>query len=150
MRAASFTFFGGVLAAFFVASSARAEEEEVRVRGTPQAGGFVSRAKLEDAPREITDTASLIEPLPGVHVRRLGADDSFATLSIRGTSSTQVAVFLAGVPLSGGADPTLDLATLPLWPGAQVRVFRSFAPAALGRGSLGGTLVLDPPSARAK
>lgn len=148
MRDAVYLVFFAV--SFLAPRVARAEEEQVTVRGTPQAGGFVSRAKLEDAPREITDTASLIEPLPGVHVRRLGADDSFATLSIRGTSSTQVAVFLAGVPLTGGADPTLDLATLPLWPGAQVRVFRSFAPAALGRGSLGGTLVLDPPSPRAK
>jgi hypothetical protein len=60
-----------------------------------------------------------------------------------------VAVYLAGVPLTGGADPTLDLATLPLWPGARARVYRSFAPAALGRGSLGGTLVLDTPSPRA-
>ena len=56
--------------------------------------------------------------------------------------STQVAVYLAGVPLRGGANPTLDLATLPLWPGARVRVYRSFAPAAMERGSLGGTLVL--------
>ncbi len=124
------------------------DDDEVLVRGR-QTGGFVSRARIEDAPREITDAASLIEPLPGVHVRRLGADDSFATLSIRGSSSAQVAVFLAGVPLTGGADPTLDLATLPLWPGAGVRVHRSFAPASLGRGSLGGTLVLDPPSPRA-
>lgn len=123
------------------------EGEEVLVRGG-QAGGFVSRARIEDSPREITDAASLVEPLPGVHVRRLGADDSFATLSIRGSSSTQVAVYLAGVPLTGGADPTLDLATLPLWPGAQARVHRTFAPAALGRGSLGGTLVIDPPSPR--
>jgi hypothetical protein len=125
------------------------EDEEVLVRGR-QAGGFVSRARIEDSPREITDAASLVEPLPGVHVRRLGADDSFATLSIRGSSSTQVAVYLAGVPLSGGADPTLDLATLPLWPGAQARVHRTFAPAALGRGSLGGTLVIDPPSPRSR
>jgi hypothetical protein len=123
-------------------------DDEVIVRGR-DAGGFVSRATIDDSPREITDAASLIEPLPGVHVRRLGADDSFATLSIRGTSSTQVAVYLAGVPLTGGADPTLDLATLPLWPGARARVFRSFAPAALGRGSLGGSLVLDTPSPRA-
>jgi hypothetical protein len=122
--------------------------DEVLVRGR-NAGGFVSRATIEDAPREVTDAASLIEPLPGVHVRRLGADDSFSSLSIRGTGSTQVAVYLAGVPLTGGADPTLDLATLPLWPGARARVFRSFAPAALGRGSLGGTLVLDAPSPRA-
>jgi vitamin B12 transporter len=128
--------------------SGRDGPDEVVVRGR-SAGGFVSGATIEDAPREITDAASLIEPMPGVHVRRLGADDSFSSLSIRGTGSTQVAVYLAGVPLTGGADPTLDLATLPLWPGARARVFRSFAPAALGRGSLGGTLVLDAPSPRA-
>ena len=122
-------------------------EEEVVVRGNG-AGGYVSRASIDDSAREVTDAASLIAPMPGVHVRRLGADDSFATLSIRGTSSTAVAVYLAGVPLTGGADPTLDLATLPLWPGAGAKVYRSFAPAALGRGSLGGVLTIDPPSPR--
>ncbi len=123
-------------------------DDVVVVRGS-QAGGFVSRARIEESPRTITDAASLVEPLPGVHVRRLGADDSFATLSIRGSSSAQVAVYLAGVPLSGGADPTLDLATLPLWPGVEAKVHRSFAPAALGRGSLGGTLEIVPLSAKA-
>lgn len=156
MRRRSSGIFGGLALLAHLSSSipARADEpgeadpDEVVVRGKG-AGGFVSRATIEDAPREITDAASLLEPLPGVHVRRLGADDSFATLSIRGTGSTQVAVYLAGVPLTGGADPTLDLSTLPLWPGARARVYRSFAPAAMGRGSLGGTLVLDPPSPRA-
>jgi hypothetical protein len=119
--------------------------EDVRVRGR-QTGGFESRAKLDGAPREITDAASLVEPLLGVHVRRLGADDGFATLSIRGSSSNQVAFYLAGVPLPTAGDPTIDLSTLPLWPGAQARVHRTFTPAALGPGSLGGTLVLDPPS----
>jgi outer membrane cobalamin receptor len=153
------TFASAASFALLSSSTARADDaianattsdapDEVVVRGH-NAAGFVSRATIEDAPREITDAASLIESMPGVHVRRLGADDSFSTLSIRGTGSTQVAVYLAGVPLTGGADPSLDLATLPLWPGARARVFRSFAPAALGRGSLGGTLVLDAPSPRA-
>src|ERR1019366_4679266 len=123
-------------------------QDEVTVRGTA-AGDWTARADERDATREITDAASLVEPLPGVHVRRFGGDDSFATLSIRGSSSNEVAVMLAGVPLTGGADPTLDLATLPLWPGAVARVHRSFAPASLGPGSLGGTLVLDPPRATA-
>ena len=141
----------GLLVFSVVLSEGRARADEARgddviVRGT-QAGGFVSRAGVEDAPREVTDAASLVEPLPGVHVRRLGADDSFATMSIRGSTSSQVAVVLAGVPLTGGADPSLDLATLPLWPGARARVYRSFAPATLGQGSLGGTLSLDPPRA---
>lgn len=135
-----------VVCAASAPQTARADDDEVLVRGA--AGNFASRATIEDSPREITDAASLVEPLPGVHVRRLGADDSFATLSIRGSTSTQVAVYLAGVPLSGGADPTLDLATLPLWPGARATVHRTFAPAALGRGSLGGTLAIEPPSPR--
>ena len=33
----------------------------------------------------------------------------------------------------------LTVASLPLWPGAVVRVHRTFTPAALGPGSLGGT-----------
>ncbi len=137
-----------VVAALFVARPTAAQTEEVTVRGEPT-GNFVSTAGERDSPRELTDAASLIEPLPGVHVRRFGADDSFTTLSIRGSSSNEVAIVLAGVPLTGGADPTLDLATLPLWPGAVAQVHRSFAPAALGPGSLGGTLVLDPPKAAA-
>jgi iron complex outermembrane receptor protein len=128
------------------ATFAQDDIEDVHVHGS-QARGFESRAKVDDAPREITDAASLLEPLLGVHVRRLGADDGFATMSIRGSSSNQVAFYLAGVPLPAGGDPTVDLASLPLWPGSQARVYRTFTPAALGPASLGGTLVLDPPRA---
>src|SRR6185436_10359822 len=45
--------------------------------------------------------------------------------------------------------PTVDIGTLPLWPGVSARIFRTFAPGALGPGSLGGTLAWDPPSPRA-
>ena len=126
------------------AADATSEPASVRVRGA-RPGGFESRATEGDTPREVTDVASLLAPLPGVHVRRFGGDDSLATLSVRGSSSSQVAIVLGGVPLSGGSDPTLDLGSLPLWPGVQMRVYRSFAPAALGPGSLGGTLELRAP-----
>ncbi len=135
-----------------LATRAAAEErpaeegpEDVRVRGS-RASGFSSKSTEGEGPRDSTDVASLFDAVPGVHVRRLGADDGFATLSIRGSSSQQVAVYLGAIPISGGATPTLDLASLPLWPRASVRVYRSFAPAALGPGSLGGTMVLSPPS----
>jgi hypothetical protein len=121
------------------------DADEVVVLGSSPSSGFVSKASVDDAPREITDATSLIESVPGVHVRRLGGDDSFATLSIRGSTSSEVAILFAGIPMTGAADPSLDLSTLPLWPGARVRVYRSFAPAALGPGSLGGTLALEPP-----
>ncbi len=148
LRRASRAFPMVALAFLFGArrSFADDEVEDVHVRGT-QSQGFESRAKVDDAPRAVTDAASLVEPLVGVHVRRLGADDGFATLSIRGSSSNQVAFYLAGVPLPVSADSTIDLSTLPLWPGSQARVYRTFTPAALGVGSLGGTLAIDAPSA---
>lgn len=144
----SFAAISAASAAAVMATDALAQQDEVTVRGD-SAGNWTSRADERDSARELTDAASLVEPLPGVYVRRFGGDDSFTTLSVRGSSSNEVTVILAGVPLTGGADPTLDLATLPLWPGAVARVQRSFAPAALGPGSLGGTLVIDPPRATA-
>ncbi len=114
--------------------------------GGSSAAGFVGHAAVEDQPREVVDVGELLEAVPGAHVRRQGGEDGLSTLSLRGTSSSETSVVLAGVPLTGGGDPALDLSTLPLWPGARVRVFRSFTPAGLGPGSLGGTLALDPPS----
>src|SRR5277367_4464295 len=75
-----------------LANDARADDssqsgvEQVTVKGSA-VGGFSTKRSLDDASREVTDAASLVEAAPGVHVRRLGADDSFASLSIRGTSS---------------------------------------------------------------
>ncbi len=127
---------------------ARAEEEQeppqVLVVEGSAAPSFTSTAREGQTPREAGDAASLLEDLPGVQVRRQGAEGSFATVSIRGSASNQVAVTFAGVPLTGAADPSLDLATLPLWPGAALRVHRTFAPASLGGGYLGGVVDVEP------
>lgn len=120
---------------------------DVTVRGSP-APAFVSRASEGARSREPIDAASMLAELPSVHVRRLGADGAQSTLSIRGSASSQVGVMLGGIPLTSGADPTFDVGSLPLWPGASFRVYRGFAPASLGTtGYLGGLLVIDPPSA---
>ncbi|MDI1451920.1 TonB-dependent receptor [Polyangium sp. 6x1] len=119
---------------------------DVTVRGST-APAFVTRASIDDRAREPIDAASILAELPSVHVRRLGADGAQSTLSIRGSASTQVGVLLAGIPLTSGADPSFDVGSLPLWPGATYRVYRSFAPASLGAtGYLGGVLVIDPPT----
>lgn len=125
---------------------AEGQEPTVWVYGTPTSS-FASKTTPEAALGEVFDAASLLDELPSVHVRRLGAEGSFGTLSVRGSASTEVAVFLAGIPITGGADPTVDAGSLPLWPGAVVRVYRGFAPAALGAtGYLGGVVTLDPPA----
>lgn len=123
---------------------ARADEPVTLVVSGSAAPGFVSKAKEGERPRDLPDAAALLEGLPGLRVRRLAGDGTFATLSIRGAASNQVGVMLAGVPLTGAADPSLDWATLPLWPGATARVYRTFAPASMGGGYLGGIVELAP------
>ncbi|MRG97476.1 TonB-dependent receptor domain-containing protein [Polyangium spumosum] len=140
-----------LVAALVAPARGLAEDDEpaaidVTVRGST-APSFVARVSTDDRAREPVDAASMLAELPSVHVRRLGADGAQSTLSIRGSASTQVGVLLAGIPLTSGADPTLDVGALPLWPGASFRVYRGFAPASLGAtGYLGGVLVIDPPT----
>lgn len=150
-RAAHRLALGGAFVLWSAAAgSARAQaiEEpiEVTVRGA-STGAYASQATEGASTREAADAASLVGELPGVHVRRLGADGSYATLSIRGSASTQVGVVLGGIPLTSAADPSLDVGSLPLWPGASLRAYRGFAPASLGTtGYLGGVLSIDPPA----
>ena len=128
---------------------ARADDPpiEITVHGSTS-GGYASQVSTDTAPREPIDAASMLAELPSVHVRRLGSDGTFATLSIRGSASSQVGVVLAGIPLTSAADPSFDIGSLPLWPGASFRVYRGFAPASLGTtGYLGGVLAVDPPTA---
>lgn len=135
-----------VLAAVIVVTTTHARAEEpvsLTVSGS-SAPGFSASAKEGERPRDTPDAAALLEGLPGLRVRRLGGESGFATLSIRGAASNQVAISLFGVPLTGGADPSLDLSTLPLWPGATARVHRTFAPAFLAGGYLGGIVDLAP------
>ncbi len=127
-----------------IATRARAEEPVALTVSGSAAPGFSSKSKEGDRPRDTPDAAALLEGLPGLRVRRLGGEASFATLSIRGAASNQVAISFAGVPLTGASDPSLDLATLPLWPGAAARVYRTFAPAHLGGGYLGGIVDIAP------
>lgn len=139
----------GPLIALVVATStsaARADDLEVIVRGDAT-NAFRSTTSTDTSPRDPLDPASLLAELPSVHVRRLGGEGSIATLSIRGSASTGVGATLAGVPLTSAADPSVDVASLPLWPGATYRVYRGFAPATIGAaGYLGGVLAIDAPT----
>jgi len=138
----------GALTLALLAPSARAQTPpiDVTVRGS-SAGGFASRTSTDTTPREPIDAASMLDELPSVHVRRLGAEGSFASLSVRGSAPSQVGVVLGGIPLTSAADPAFDVGALPLWPGASFRVHRGFAPATLGTtGYIGGVLSIEPPS----
>lgn len=99
----------------------------------------VLRTELEQAG---VDLATVLDAHAGLRVTRLGGLSSFATVSIRGSTSDQVRVFLDGVPLGTADGGGVDLSTLPLGPVERVEVFRGAAPAGIGGSAIGGVVHL--------
>ncbi len=106
--------------------------------------GFATVVELEDpkAAPVRDGLAEVVARTPGVHVRSLGGLGQFSSVSIRGSTSQQVGVFLDGVPVTSSFAGLLDLADLPIEGMSRVEIHRGFVPIAFGAASLGGAIDL--------
>ncbi|MEE2659568.1 MAG: TonB-dependent receptor [Candidatus Latescibacterota bacterium] len=84
----------------------------------------------------------IVERAVGARVRRYGGLGSFSTISIRGSTSEQVLVYLDGVPLNRASGGGVDLGALSLAGVESVDVYRGAVPARFGGNSLGGVVHL--------
>lgn len=78
----------------------------------------------------------------GVDVRAFGGLGGFATVSIRGSTSEQVQIFLDGVLLSRAQGGSFNLADVPLSQIERVEVYRGLTPARFGAAAPGGVINL--------
>src|SRR5512142_3216843 len=66
-----------------------------------------------DAPG--ASAAAALSRVPGVQVQQTGSSSDLATASLRGTTSAQTPVYLAGIRLNDDLSGTADLSTVPVW-----------------------------------
>lgn len=104
--------------------------------------GFVAMVDLTRRSHRVEDLPSILSQLVGVRVTQYGGMGNFATVSIRGSSSSQVRTFLDGVPMDDPYLGVTNLADLPLGGVDRVEVYRGFSPAALGGTAIGGAVQL--------
>ena len=106
--------------------------------------GFVTAIDLEREPGRppADDLARVISRAPGVTVRSLGGLGQFTAVSLRGSSSQQVPVFLDGAPLTGSAAGLVDLSTQPLDALARAEIHRGYVPVRYGSAAIGGAIDL--------
>ncbi|MCO4771277.1 MAG: TonB-dependent receptor [Deltaproteobacteria bacterium] len=123
-----------------IGDRARAEEE---ARRRPESA-FAK--PVDDSVPPTATVADVLQDVAGASVRRTGGPLSPAFVSVRGSSSQQVAVFVDGVPLNSFGAASVDLSQLPLRAFDRVEVYRGFAPPHLGGFAIGGAvdLVSDP------
>lgn len=150
----------GVLSVFEVFSSYAANEEPfeldpIDVEGKhrePESADGVDTAFTTIIPAfqhavEGFDTAAALSRSVGVGTRRTGGLGDYTAVLIRGSSAQQVAVFLDGVPISGGYGTLVDLSLFPLLSLSRIEVFRSMLPAEFGSEGIGGAINLIPADA---
>lgn len=124
---------------------ARAGQRDVDAR-TP---GFATAIDLESEPgaRPADALPELLARSPGATVRSFGGLGQFASVSIRGSSPQQVAVFLDGVPITSSVAGLVDVGALPTDGLRRVEVYRGYVPIAYGSAAIGGAIDLVGDSA---
>ncbi len=129
---------------------------EVRVEGQrastsaardPTAASHVIRGDELRAPGAAA--SAVLSRVPGLQVSRTGAASDLATASIRGASSAETPVYLAGVRLNDDVTGTADLSRIPLWMIQRVEVYRGNAPEHADRLGIGGAIFFEPSLPRA-
>lgn len=110
-------------------------------RSTP---GFATAIDVESeqGARPADGLPELLARTPGATVRSLGGLGQFASISLRGSSPQQVAVFLDGVPIDASLAGLVDLSAIPLDSLSRVEVYRGHVPAELGGAVIGGAIDL--------
>jgi vitamin B12 transporter len=143
--------WGLASAGLFVTLPARGEEPGVVVHDEP-----LSRAsrrdrsaastviRKEELERPGAGASDVLATVPGVQVARSGSSSDFATASLRGATSAQTPVYLAGIRLNDDVSGSADLSLVPLWMLDRVEVFRGSTPDDADRMGIGGAILFEP------
>lgn len=126
-----------------VVGHGKGDGKDVQRRVDAASPGFATAIELdhEAGARPADGLAEVLGRSAGATVRSLGGLGQFSALSLRGSSTQQVAVFLDGVPL-GGSGGVVNLGDLPLDTLGQAVVHRGLVPVVYGGAAIGGALDL--------
>ena len=111
------------------------EEQEVK-----EATAFVTVINPKEYTERVSSVPELLSQSVGVNVREYGGLGSFSTVSIRGSSSEQVAIFLDGVLLNQARQGVVNLSEIPLDNIEKIEVYRGTSPARFGTAGIGGVV----------
>ncbi len=105
-----------------------------------QTTAHVTVIKREQFEGKVKDLAQVLKDQVGVQVRQTGGLGSYATVSLRGSSSDQVLVYLDGVLLNSAAGGGVDLSTIALSDVEAIEIYRGVTPINFGKASIGGVI----------
>ncbi|HID10213.1 MAG TPA: TonB-dependent receptor [Candidatus Latescibacteria bacterium] len=106
---------------------------------------FVGRIEGRELRERATSLPEVLEGMAGVRVKKLGGLGDYAAVSIRGSSSQQVRVYIDEVPLNDAFWGGVNLGSLPVGVFSRVEVYRGVIPMSFGGSGTGGVVRLVTP-----
>ncbi len=97
-----------------------------------------TRVQAEDFKERFTSVPEILSETVGVHITQFGGLGDFSTLSIRGSSSEQVLIYLDGFLLNAAQGGGVDLAKIPVSQIESIDVYRGAMPVTYGQTGIGG------------
>ena len=110
---------------------------DVNPENTPTFFSVIERDRFEG---KMESLAEVISKEAGVQIRQAGGLGSYAEVSIRGSSSEQVMVFMDGVLLNDAAGGGVDLSNISLDDVEAIEIYRGVTPVNFGKASIGGVV----------
>lgn len=105
-----------------------------------QTPAFFSVIEREHFEGKMEDLSEVIEKEAGIQVRQSGGLGSFSTVSLRGSSSDQVMVFMDGILLNDASGGGVDLSNISLSDVEAIEIYRGVTPINFGKASIGGVV----------
>ncbi len=105
-----------------------------------QTPAFFSVIEREQFEGKMEDLSEVLEKEAGIQVRQSGGLGSFSTVSLRGSSSDQVMVFIDGILLNDASGGGVDLSNIALSDVEAIEVYRGVTPVNFGKASIGGVV----------
>jgi outer membrane cobalamin receptor len=101
---------------------------------------FVTVVERSEFENKATTVADVITATPGANISVMGGLGGYSEVSLRGTYSNQVQVYINGMLLNEAIGGAVNLASIPLTHVESIEVWRSGAPAQFGGDAVGGVV----------
>ena len=122
----------------------------IRPEARRDSSAFTSVITSEELKGRRTNLPEVLQKEAGIQIKRYGGLDDFATISIRGSTSEQVTIYLDGILLNQGVGRGVDVSRIPSEQIERIEVYKGAAPAWFGTSAMGGVVNIVTKKATAK
>ena len=123
-----------------IVTSQRIKDFQTGDVDTEQTPAFFTVITREQFEGKMEDLSEVIEKEAGVQVRQSGGLGSFSSVSLRGSTSDQVMVFVDGIILNDASGHGVDLSNIALADVESIEIYRGITPINFGKASIGGVV----------